>query len=302
MPPRRVVAAILERLRLAVPAEQAGVTWRPSADFVEFLKDQLGALGHVTARRMFSGAGVYCDGVIFALVLRDTLYFKVDDGNRAAYEAEGLKPFTYEAKGRTMQSGPTGACPSACSTIPTRWSSGRGPRWRPGSGAAARRRSRRQAPLPARRGEARRRCSGASPSPHAEEWGEGISTGHTGAWVPSGTGGRAQKAGVSDRRGGVADEGEAAEGRVHLVQQVGDVGGRGIGAGEAVLEAAEALQASARSAPARRARATSRPRAPCAPAPSSRRTPSGSRWRGRAPGRAAPWAAAGRRRPRPRRG
>jgi DNA transformation protein len=74
-----------------------------SADFIEFLKDQLSGLGHVTSRRMFSGAGIYCDGVIFALVLRDTLYFKVNDGNRAVYEAEGLAPFSYEARGRTVE-------------------------------------------------------------------------------------------------------------------------------------------------------------------------------------------------------
>jgi DNA transformation protein len=76
-----------------------------NADFVEFLKDQLRGLGHVTTRRMFSGAGIYCDGVIFALLLRDTLYFKVDDGNRAAYEAEGLEPFTYQARGKTVRVG-----------------------------------------------------------------------------------------------------------------------------------------------------------------------------------------------------
>jgi hypothetical protein len=38
----------------------------------------------------------------------------------------------------------------------------------------------------------------------------------------------------------VAHEGEAAGGRVGLGQQVGDVGGFGVGAGEAVLEAPEA--------------------------------------------------------------
>ena len=76
-----------------------------SADFLEFLKDQLRGLGHVTSRRMFSGAGLYCDGVIFALILRDTLYFKVDDGNRRAYEAEGLRPFSYDAGGRTVEIG-----------------------------------------------------------------------------------------------------------------------------------------------------------------------------------------------------
>lgn len=69
-------------------------------DFLDFLKDQLHGLGPVTTRRMFSGAGVYCDGVIFALLLRGTLYFKVDDGNRPAYEAEGLEPFSYDTRGR----------------------------------------------------------------------------------------------------------------------------------------------------------------------------------------------------------
>ena len=54
---------------------------------------------------MFSGAGVYCDGVIFALILRDVLHFRVDDANRSAYQAEGLKPFSYQAKGRTVEMG-----------------------------------------------------------------------------------------------------------------------------------------------------------------------------------------------------
>ena len=76
-----------------------------SREFITFVADQLGSLGHITTRRMFSGAGVYCDGVIFALILRDALFFKVDDGNRAAYEAEGLEPFKYEARGRTVEIG-----------------------------------------------------------------------------------------------------------------------------------------------------------------------------------------------------
>jgi DNA transformation protein len=71
-----------------------------NADFLAFLQDQLRGLGRVTSRRMFSGAGLYSDGVIFALILRGTLYFKVDDGNRAAYQAEGLEPFSYEAAGQ----------------------------------------------------------------------------------------------------------------------------------------------------------------------------------------------------------
>ena len=74
-----------------------------SEDFLDFLKDQLRGLGPITARRMFSGAGIYCDGIIFALVLRDALHFKVDDANRAAYEAEGMQPFTYQARGKVVR-------------------------------------------------------------------------------------------------------------------------------------------------------------------------------------------------------
>ena len=74
-----------------------------SDSLLALLREQLEPLGLISFRRMFSGAGVYCDGVIFALVLRDTLYFKGNDGNRAVYEAEGLAPFSDEARGRTVE-------------------------------------------------------------------------------------------------------------------------------------------------------------------------------------------------------
>jgi DNA transformation protein and related proteins len=75
----------------------------PGHEFLEFVKDLMAPLGPVVSRRMFSGAGIYCDGVIFALILRDQLYFKVDDGNRRDYEAEGLSPFSYQARGQTIE-------------------------------------------------------------------------------------------------------------------------------------------------------------------------------------------------------
>ncbi|KAA0681142.1 transcriptional regulator [Roseomonas genomospecies 6] len=42
---------------------------------------------------MFGGYAVYCDGVVFALVAHNVLYFKADDGNRSDYEMLGLRPF-----------------------------------------------------------------------------------------------------------------------------------------------------------------------------------------------------------------
>ncbi len=65
---------------------------------IEFLSDILAPLGHVTARRMFGGAGIYCDGVIFGLHIEDVLYLKADATSIPAFEAEGCGPFSYETK------------------------------------------------------------------------------------------------------------------------------------------------------------------------------------------------------------
>ena len=70
-----------------------------SAGFLEFLEEQLTGLGPVSIRRMFSGAGVFADGVMFALVADDTLYFKADETTHADFEAEGMSAFTYATKG-----------------------------------------------------------------------------------------------------------------------------------------------------------------------------------------------------------
>ena len=64
-----------------------------SAAFRAFILEQLNRLAPVTARGMFGGVGLYTAGLFFGLIDDDTLYFKVDDGNRAAFEAAGMQPF-----------------------------------------------------------------------------------------------------------------------------------------------------------------------------------------------------------------
>ena len=64
-----------------------------SRGFRDFALEQLGRSAHVTARSMFGGVGVYAEGVFFALMDDDTLYFKVDDSNRPDFEARGMSPF-----------------------------------------------------------------------------------------------------------------------------------------------------------------------------------------------------------------
>src|SRR6266481_980604 len=74
-----------------------------SDSFAEFLREQLAPLGRTTVRRMFGKTGVFCDGLMFAMVTDDTLYFRVDDHNRAAFkEAESYPPLNYGKKGRTI--------------------------------------------------------------------------------------------------------------------------------------------------------------------------------------------------------
>jgi DNA transformation protein len=52
-------------------------------EYKAYVLDQLAPLGPVTARAMFGGAGIYLDGVMFALITRaDVLYFRTGDANR----------------------------------------------------------------------------------------------------------------------------------------------------------------------------------------------------------------------------
>ena len=74
-----------------------------SDTYAEFLREQLAPLGRVTMRRMFGKTGVFCDGVMFGMVTDNTLYFRVDDKNRATFkEAQSFPPLNYAKKGRTI--------------------------------------------------------------------------------------------------------------------------------------------------------------------------------------------------------
>jgi DNA transformation protein len=74
-----------------------------SNGFADFLREQLAPLGRVTMRRMFGKTGVFCDGLMLAMVRDDVLYVRVDDGNRTAFkEAEAFPPLNYAKKGGTI--------------------------------------------------------------------------------------------------------------------------------------------------------------------------------------------------------
>ncbi len=70
--------------------------------FKAFVLDQLSELPELRARAMFGGYGLYSGERFFGILFEGRVYFKVDEATRAAYEARGMSPFTYEMKGREM--------------------------------------------------------------------------------------------------------------------------------------------------------------------------------------------------------
>ena len=74
-----------------------------SDSFAEFLREQLAPLGRITTRRMFGKTGVFCDGLMLAMVTENTLYFRVDDHNQTAFaEAASFPPLNYEKGGQLI--------------------------------------------------------------------------------------------------------------------------------------------------------------------------------------------------------
>ena len=64
-----------------------------SESYRDFVLEQLGRVKPVTAKSMFGGVGIYADGLFFALIAEDRLYFKVNDKTRPAFERMGMEPF-----------------------------------------------------------------------------------------------------------------------------------------------------------------------------------------------------------------
>jgi DNA transformation protein len=69
-----------------------------SASFIEHSKELFAPFGDIRIRKMFGGAGVYCDELFFALLDDDTIFLKADENTRKEFEERGLASFCYEMK------------------------------------------------------------------------------------------------------------------------------------------------------------------------------------------------------------
>ncbi len=67
-------------------------------EFRDYVLDQLGGLEGLVCKRMFGGYGLYAGDVFFAIINKDTLFFKTDTESRELYEARGMGPFRPNAK------------------------------------------------------------------------------------------------------------------------------------------------------------------------------------------------------------
>ncbi len=63
----------------------------------EFIRELFAGFRPVTVRRMFGGAGIYADDVMFALIADEVIYLKTGESNEADFVTEDLPPFTYQA-------------------------------------------------------------------------------------------------------------------------------------------------------------------------------------------------------------
>jgi DNA transformation protein len=66
----------------------------------EYIRELFAAFGAVTVRRMFGGAGLYADGVMFGLVSDGRIYLKADAATAPDFEREGSAPFEYGRSGK----------------------------------------------------------------------------------------------------------------------------------------------------------------------------------------------------------
>jgi DNA transformation protein and related proteins len=67
---------------------------RESSEQIASIMESLAALGTVTTRSIFGGAGIFVDGRLVGVLIDETLYLHADEANRDEYLVRGMKQFT----------------------------------------------------------------------------------------------------------------------------------------------------------------------------------------------------------------
>ena len=64
----------------------------------DYIAELFSQFGPVTVRRMFSGSGIFADGLMIALVVDGVIFLKADAETAPRFESEGLSAFSYKTK------------------------------------------------------------------------------------------------------------------------------------------------------------------------------------------------------------
>ena len=70
-----------------------------SQQFIDFVMEMMAS--SVIAKKMFGGHGLFREGLMFALVVDDQLYFKTDEALAEQFCNLGLTRFSYKKRGET---------------------------------------------------------------------------------------------------------------------------------------------------------------------------------------------------------
>jgi len=79
-----------------------GPIMRRNDTFAQFVTEHMAFVDGLRLRAMFGGHGIDQDTRMFAILTDGRLYLKADAVTRSAFEARGLAPFTYVARGKTV--------------------------------------------------------------------------------------------------------------------------------------------------------------------------------------------------------
>jgi DNA transformation protein and related proteins len=61
----------------------------------DFIRELFAPFRHVAVKRMFGGAGLYAEGLMFGLEFDGVIYLRIDAASIPDFEREGSAPFVY---------------------------------------------------------------------------------------------------------------------------------------------------------------------------------------------------------------
>lgn len=72
-------------------------------DYLAYIMDQLQGIEGIAPKKMFGGVGIFHEDKMFGMIQSNNIFrLKVDDSNRAQYEAHGSGPLTSGKKKGSM--------------------------------------------------------------------------------------------------------------------------------------------------------------------------------------------------------